>query len=94
MNYKIRSKEGKGVIVQHNSVKACSIPFNKGEHFALLQSQGKLCSYLRGFGWTEKMWGFKFKIKNFSKDLQHFHRPAGLRQVVRSPLRFGDFVTH
>ena len=31
VNYKLRSKAGKDIVVHHNQVKSCTIPFNKGE---------------------------------------------------------------
>ena len=32
-HYKLRSKAGKDLVVHHNQVKACTIPFNKGEPY-------------------------------------------------------------
>ena len=41
VNYKLRSKAGKDLVVHHNQVKACTIPFNKGGHIVLFGRQRK-----------------------------------------------------
>ena len=41
-NYTIRSKEGKDMVVHHNNVKACSVPFDKGETFCPVKESGEV----------------------------------------------------
>ena len=90
LNYKIRSKEGKDIVVHHNNVKTCPIPFEKGETFYPTPESGEVVFLPEGIGVDRENVGVQVQ----NQDLQPLHRPAQLRQVVRPPLRFGDFVTH
>ena len=90
VNYTIRSKEGKDMVVHHNNVKACSVPFDKGETFCPVKESGEVEFLPGGIGSDRENVGVQME----NEDLQPFQRPARLRQVVRPPLRFGDFVTH
>ena len=90
VNYTIRSKEGKDMVVHHNNVKACSVPFDKGETFCPVKESGEVEFLPGGIGSDGENVGVQME----NEDLQPFQRPARLRQVVRPPLRFGDFVTH
>ena len=91
VNYKIRSKAGKDVIVHHNNVKACSVPFSAGETFCPVPESEEV-----GF-LTETL---DTHVANTGGgveqhvDLRPLQRPARLRQVIRPPLRYGEYVTH
>ena len=90
VNYVIRSKEGKDMVVHHNHVKACSIPFDEGETFCPVKESEEV-EFLLGIIGSD---GGNMGAQVGNEDLHSLRRPARLRQVVRPPLRFGDFVTH
>ena len=90
MNHMIRSKEGKDTVVHHNNVMACPITFDKGETFCPAPESGEVVFLPEWIGMDRENVGVQVK----SQDLQLLYRPARMRQVVRPPLRFGDFVTH
>ena len=83
MNYVLKSKEGKYMVLHYNHVKACSISLMIGKPFALLRN-------LRIVGLDGGNIGAQLE----NEDLNLLRRPAHLRQDIRPPLRFGDFVTH
>ena len=78
------------MVVHHNNVKACSVPFDKGETFCPVKESGEVEFVPGGIGSERENIGVQLE----NEGLQPFQRPAHLRQVVRPPLRFGDFVTH
>ncbi|MEL7426754.1 MAG: RNase H-like domain-containing protein [Bacteroidota bacterium] len=87
VNYTIRSKLGKDSVVHHNNVKPCVVPSGQGEPFCPTQESWDAVIYPGG------------PEPNVGGDQQRERpvcapRPAHLRQDVRPPLRFGDFVTH
>lgn len=90
VNYKIRSQEGKDLVVHHNNVKACSVPFDKGEASYPVKESAGIEFLPGGIEPDRGDMGEPVELP----DLQPFHRPARLRQVVRPPLRFGEYVTH
>ena len=90
VNYVLRSKEGKDLVVHNNHVKACSIPFDEGETFCPVKESGE-AEFLPG---VVELDGGNMGAQEENEDLNLLRRPAHLRQDVRPPLRFGDFVTH
>ena len=82
VNYKLRSKAGKDIVVHHNQVKSCTIPFNKGEpHCPVREAEEIELTTMPREEVPENQTG-------------PLHRPPRLRQNINPPLRFGDFVTH
>ena len=87
VNYVLRSKEGKDMVVHHNNVKACSIPFEEGEIFCPVKESGE-AEFLPGVvGLDRGNMGAQVE----SEDLNLLRRPAHLRQDVRPPLWFEVF---
>ena len=82
VNYKIRSKQGKDMIVHHNNVKACTFPFDQGKTIAPVREAEEMT-------FSENQDNPQVPGE---RPLQP--RPARLRQNIGPPLRFGDFVTH
>ena len=87
INYSIRSKTGKDMVVHHNNVKNCVLPSGKGTSFCPVQESWD--SVVIPGGPLPR--GDIDPIR--PEPLVHA-RPARLRQTVNPPLRFGDFVTH
>ena len=81
VNYKLRSREGKDIVVHHNNVKPCTIPFNMGEpSFPVREAEEMEIVHIPG----EELQAQHLPLR----------RPARLRQTIQPPLRFGDFVSH
>ena len=78
------------MVVHNNHVKACSIPFDEGETFCPVKESGE-AEFLPG---VVELDGGNMGAQVENEDLNLLRRPAQLRQDVRPPLRFGDFVTH
>ena len=82
VNYKLRSKAGKDLVVHNNQVKACTIPVNKGEPYCPV--------------WEAEEIEIVSMPREEMPEVQNvpLNRPPRLRQNINPPLRFGDFVTH
>ena len=82
VNYKLRSKTGTYLVVHHNQVKSCTLPFNRGEPYCPVREAEEI----------EMVW----MPREERPETQNapLNRPPRLRQNVNPPLRFGDFVTH
>ena len=81
VNYKLCSREGKDIVVHHNNVKPCTIPFNMGEpSFPVREAEEMEIVHIPG----EELQAQHLPLR----------RPARLRQTIQPPLRFGDFVSH
>ena len=87
VNYKIRSQQGKDTVVHHNNVKLCTIPFQRGEPFCPVPENGEINVSPGNLG----LQGIQREQQN---DLPALNRPAYLRQNIRPPLRFGEYITH
>ena len=82
VNYKLRSKAGKDIVVHRNQVKSCTIPFNKGEPYCPVRE-------------AEEIELTTMPREEVSENQTNpLHRPPRLRQNVNPLLRFGDFVAH
>eukprot|EP00794_Sanderia_malayensis_P018344 gene18344-biopygen12294 len=89
VNYRVRSKDGKELVVHHNNVKACTVPFGKGEPFCPVKETVGI-----EVATPSELDPGRENIGEEHHDLQPFRRPARLRQIIRPPQRFGEFVTH
>ena len=78
------------MVVYHKHVKACSISFNEGETFCPVKESGEVEFLPVVVGLDVGNMGAQVENEN-PHLLRH---PTHLRQDVRPPLRFGDFVTH
>lgn len=87
VNYKLQSREGKQLVVHHNNVKPCAVPFDLGEPFCPVRETGDLSLVLENSG--GQVAGGQQHV-----DQLRLNRPAHLRQTIRPPLRFGEYVTH
>ena len=90
VNYKIRSKEGKDIVVHHNNVKSCIVSFDKGEPFCPVRETAEIDLMQGDLGIHRENFGDGGQ----GPDFQPFQRPAHLRQNIRPPLRFGEYVSH
>ena len=87
VNYKIRPQKGKDIVVHHNNVKLCTIPFGKGEPVCPVPETGEISVATGNLG-------DQGVPREQQQDLQTLSRPAHLRQNIRPPLRFGEYITH
>ena len=86
VNYVIRSSDGKDKVVHHNNLKACLVPSGTGvTHCPRLESEETAILPENPPNLGEDQPG--------SPPIERA-RPAGLRQNINPPLRFGEFVTH
>ena len=83
VNYKIRSRGGKEMVVHHDHLKQCVVPANQGVPFCAVPESMDMTVADRPPAPRE-----------VAPDPQQYTRPPRLRQNIRQPLRFGDFVTH
>eukprot|EP00794_Sanderia_malayensis_P002386 gene2386-biopygen1273 len=86
VNYKIRSKDGKDMTVHHDNVKPCTVPFKLGEPFCPVRETGEITISPRNVN-TQGTLG---RARNLLPQ-QHSYR---LRQNIRPPARFGEYITH
>ena len=87
VNYRIRSKIGKEIVVHHDNLKLCLVPISKGVPFSPVPESMDI-SFAEGGAPTNRV------ELNPRQDNQRPPRPGHLRQNIQPPLRFGDFVTH
>ena len=87
VNYRIRSKIGKEMVVHHDNLKLCLVPISKGVTFSPVPESMDI-SFAEGGAPTDRV------ELNPRQDIQRPPRPGRLRQNIQPPLRFGDFVTH
>ena len=83
VNYKIKSKDGKIMVVHHDNLKQCAVPVNKG---VLYHPVPKSMDVTFGEGPSTTGEGTR-------RQQQRLH-PARLRRNTGPPLRYGDIVTH
>ena len=87
VNYRIRSKIGKEMVVHHDNLKLCLVPISKGVPFSPVPMSMDI-SFAEGGAPTDRV------ELNPRQDIQRPPRTGRLRQNTQPPLRFGDFKTH
>eukprot|EP00794_Sanderia_malayensis_P006406 gene6406-biopygen4734 len=88
VNYNIRSKDGKEMVVHHNNVKPCAVPLSRGEPYCPVRETDEINISFENRGDP----GREQREQHLNR--QPVRRPAHLRQNIRPPLRFGEYVTH
>ena len=87
INYTIRSKTGKDIVVHHNNIKKCAVPSSTGSPFCPVREDWDPI-VVQGDPVPPEVVGPDSEVPPVH------NRLARLRQNVHPPLRFGDFVSH
>ena len=86
VNYTIQSNGGKSLVVHHNQLKPCPIPFDQGQPIHPVPETPGI-QIGEALQRDEQGGGQGGQIQGTA-------RPARLRQVINPPRRFGEFVVH
>ena len=86
VNYNIQSNSGKLLVVHHNQLKPCPIPFDQGQPIHPVPETPGI-QIGEALQRDEQEGGQGGQIEGTA-------RPARLRQVINPPRRFGEFVVH